>query len=575
MHIFKYIKKVYKIIPADYKSKSAPFVIFSFINLLLELFSFALAIPLILMIFDSTSYSSNPFFAGLIGYLPDETRHLTTIAALLIILIFIAKNIISIKITRYQATTGFNLASDISLQLTRNYLLNDFMRFKEQEKADLVRNSIEIPNNFTAHILLALNIMLSELLLLCFICVIGLWISPLITLLLCFIFGLAVFISQGISKHAFIDINRHFPGNYSKNMANLFNLINGFFEIKTAGQEDFFLKHFATSNRELNNKYAQLYAKNFITPKYNEVIIIVLVGFMIMFYNIFGLHDNDPLLYISFLAAAAMKVIPSVNKIFISFINFRAHLFTIDIIEENLNSGPSVLLQKTSAVAFKKEIRLQHIWFSYDDKPLLSDVDITILKGQVVFITGNSGTGKSTLLYILAQLLNPQKGLIKIDGQSLAQDQKTSFLNLLAFVPQSPFIMQGSILDNITLGNPDNINKVFMEKLLKDFELLETINKLPGGLNTYIGIDGHHLSGGQKQRIALVRALIQQPQLLILDEATNQLEKELEQKILLKLRDLAGEKNITIIIVAHNISNIISFSDKVFSLKDGKIHQKD
>jgi ATP-binding cassette, subfamily B, bacterial PglK len=254
-----------------------------------------------------------------------------------------------------------------------------------------------------------------------------------------------------------------------------------------------------------------------------------------------------------------------VNKIITSLVNFKSHVFTIDLIKEKVPKEGLPHEQERDAVTFSQVLQLKNISFSYNDKPLLKDIYLTINKGDIITIVGKSGAGKSTLLHIITQLLKPQQGYVSIDGHKINTDDTSRLPGIFAYIPQDPFILEGSILDNITLGKNDYDTNV-LKDLLADFYMESVIDNLPQNWDTFIGNNGHQLSGGQKQRIALVRALLQQPRILILDEATNQLESELEIKVLNRLKEMVKSKNITLLLVSHHVENIKAISDHIYKL---------
>lgn len=569
MNYLSYVKKAYKVIPGKYKSKTLLYIVLSFLNLILELFSIALLIPLIIVIIDKEALHSLRSVTSL--NLDFTTPGFLMGSVALIIILFIIKNIFSIRILKFQTTQGFQIASALSLFFVQDYINKDFIEFSKQDKAGAVRNIAEIPNKYVSYVLLALNTISAELLLLAFIFAAGLIIDPFVTIFLLFILGLSALIIHTIGKKKIRQINQRLPAIYSSNMANLLNILNGFFEIKATRKEAYFLDRFEKSNVSLNAAYSKLHAYNLVTPKQTEVMIIIILGSILLFYNYIFEASQSYILYISFLASAAIKVVPSINKIIINFLNFKSHLFTIDLIAGIKDIYPAVLQTETKPLTFNTSLRLENVHFSYDDKPLFKGLNMSVQKGEISAVIGNSGVGKSSLLYIIGQFLAPQKGSVIIDDMCITRKNKDAFLGLLSYVPQQPLIMEGTILENLTLGGAIKHNLVDVKQYLKDFDLQDRLSNLPEKLNTFIGNDGHQLSGGQLQRLALIRALLAKPRILILDEGTNQLEKQLELKVLKRLQETAKKDNLTIILVSHHIRNIASISDKIYELTRGEL----
>jgi len=573
MNYIRYIKKAYQILPEKYKVKTGRFLALSFFNLLLELFSLAIVIPLIIMIVDRDAFAGSGFLGSLLQNAINQRPLYLAAFLLLAIVIFIVKNGFIVRIIRYQTKTCFRIASDISVMFTRHYLQHDFASFSRQAKSETIRNSIEVPNEFVVYVLLAINTILSESLLLLLIFLAGLTINPVATLLLLLLFALAILVAHNLGKKKIRRINDSLGTDYAGNVANLMNMLNGFFEIRSYGKEEWFLSRFKQSNDAVNRSYATLYAENLVTPKYIEVVIVAIIGFIVLLYTAMPASAQGDLLYISFLAAAAMKVIPSANKIITGVKNFNSHLFTIDAIETQLTEKAAEDTDGKNHLAFNDCLRLQQLAFSYDENPLLQGVNLRLRPGEVVAIYGKSGAGKSTLLHIIAQLIERYDGQISVDDTAVNPSNKTRFLKMLAYVPQEPFIMEGTVRDNILLGRGnDDVQR--LEKLVNDLELEAILSRLPEGLDTFIGNNGYRLSGGQKQRIALLRALWHRPRILLLDEATNQLEQNLEKRILQHIKKIAAEQRISVILVSHHIENARDISDRVYELTDGVLVER-
>ncbi len=573
MNYIRYIKKAYQILPEKYRDKTGRFLALSFFSLLLELFSLAIVVPLIILVVDREAFAGSGFFSGFLKTTIYQEPLYLAAFVLLVVVIFIAKNGLVVRIIRYQTKTCFRIATNISVMFTRHYLLHDFASFSKQAKSESIRNSIEVPNEFVVYVLLAINTILSETLLLLLIFLAGLVINPIATLLLVVLFALAIVVAHNLGKKKIRRINDRLGVDYAGNVANLMNLLNGFFEIRSYGREEWFLGRFRQSNNAVNRSYATLYAENLVTPKYIEVVIVAIIGFIVLLYSAMPPGAQGDLLYISFLAAAAMKVIPSANKIITGVKNFNSHLFTVDAIDAQLAEKAAEEAGNNKDLVFDDCLSLKQVAFSYDEKPLLQGVNLRLSPGEVIAVYGKSGAGKSTLLHIIAQLIERYDGQISLDNTPVNPPDKTSFLKMLAYVPQEPFIMEGTIRENILLGRGnDDIQR--LKSLFSDLELEPVLSRLPQGLDTFIGNNGYRLSGGQKQRIALLRALSHRPRILLLDEATNQLEQNLEKRILQHIKKTAVEQRMAVVLVSHHIENAGDISDRVYELTDGVLVER-
>jgi ABC-type multidrug transport system fused ATPase/permease subunit len=191
-----------------------------------------------------------------------------------------------------------------------------------------------------------------------------------------------------------------------------------------------------------------------------------------------------------------------------------------------------------------------------------------VIKGAKVAIIGPSGAGKSTLVDSILGIITPKKGTIYLDGLPPGEFIK-SHQGLVAYVPQAPTIIRGTILENIVFGLPSNaLTMEDVQEALEKSQLNSYIESLPLGLSTPVGESGATLSGGQRQRLGIARALLSRPGLLILDEPTSALDSQTEDNLTQMLATLSGKT--TIIIIAHRLSTI-SDADMVIAIENGRL----
>jgi ABC-type multidrug transport system fused ATPase/permease subunit len=219
--------------------------------------------------------------------------------------------------------------------------------------------------------------------------------------------------------------------------------------------------------------------------------------------------------------------------------------------------------------AFHQDLTIRHLTFRYTETtPLaLQDINLTVSKGQRVCLMGSSGAGKSTLGMQLLRLYDPKEGEILVDGVNLKDIRISNWRRRASYVPQEPVLFSGTLASNILYGNAD----ASVEQMIaaaKAAEIHDFIETLPDKYNSVIGENGMRLSGGQKQRISLARALVTDPDILILDDCTSALDAETEAKIQKTFKTaLAGK---TLIMISHRVS-AASNADKIVVLDHGKI----
>jgi ATP-binding cassette, subfamily C, bacterial len=214
-----------------------------------------------------------------------------------------------------------------------------------------------------------------------------------------------------------------------------------------------------------------------------------------------------------------------------------------------------------------RSIKFDAVHFAYDTTPVLTDVTIEIKPKTTTAIIGRSGSGKTTILDLMLGLLRPTKGNIYYGDVPCEALDLNSLRSRIAYISQQATMLDGTLKDNLTIGRPDASEEEIKE-VCRKAHIDGFVASLPEGLNTLIGENGAKLSGGQKQRIVLARALLLKPSILILDEATSELDLETEKIVHETIRELSRE--LTIIIVAHRLSAVRQ-ADHIYVLENGQV----
>jgi len=284
------------------------------------------------------------------------------------------------------------------------------------------------------------------------------------------------------------------------------------------------------------------------------------------------LGDILPLLSIH--ALAGFKMLPALQQVYASLTQVRGNAAALDNLRDDLmaSSITAPLPKHTGALWIPREhITLQQIDFSYPDtqQAALHSLDMRIPANSVVGLVGASGSGKSTTIDLLLGLIHPQRGQLLVDGQPVCADNCRHWQNSLGYVPQSIFLADASISENIAFGVPsDEIDSAQVKRAANMAHLDGLLASLPQGLGTRVGERGVQLSGGQRQRIGIARALYQDAQVLVLDEATSALDGITEKLVMDAIHDFAWQK--TIIMIAHRLATVRE-CDIIFLLEAGRV----
>lgn len=346
-------------------------------------------------------------------------------------------------------------------------------------------------------------------------------------------------------------------------------------DIKLSGTEAIYLKSFSTISRQLKRISAQNTVMS-QAPRYIiETIGLTLVAVFAIGFGFDGKFSSAvPLL--GALAIGGQRLMPLIQLLYSSYVNIRVSRYSlIDVIEITDLAEPE-LAGSYDRPAFDSAINiaLENVCFAYRvaDPPVVNGLSISIPAGARLALVGQSGAGKSTLLDIITGLLEPDRGVVKINGEPLNSGNLRFWRCQIAYVPQVIFIMDGSIAENIAFGIPKHeIDYVRMREVCEKVDLLALIESNPRGFETVVGERGSFLSGGQRQRLGLARALYQRPRVLILDEATNQLDSKTEASVLANLFSI--ETEVTIIHVTHRIEVARDYDFILEMVRDGVVNK--
>jgi len=237
-----------------------------------------------------------------------------------------------------------------------------------------------------------------------------------------------------------------------------------------------------------------------------------------------------------------------------------------------INTQRETTETRGALASFHDEIRFRDVFFTYPgaDRPVLNGLNLSISKGESIALTGESGSGKSTILDLLLGLYQPDAGQITVDGKPMQTVSATDWRAMCGVVDQEVVLLNTTVYENIQFGR-DGYSKKDVQAVAQLSLADEFIRELENGYETIIGDRGYKLSGGQQQRLTLARALLHNPAILILDEATSALDVESEEKIKKAIDNVRGSR--TLITVAHRKSTI-EFCDRVFVLDGGVITEK-
>ena len=285
---------------------------------------------------------------------------------------------------------------------------------------------------------------------------------------------------------------------------------------------------------------------------------------------------QSTLLLLGMFALAAVRLIPSTSRLSGALAQLRYRYASTEVIYQELltlREHPSDPLtgsaeEQVSPLPFRRAVVIEHLSYSYPamPHPAIDDVSLEIPKGHWVAFIGPTGAGKTTLADLILGLLVPSSGSIVVDGCNL-QDNVAGWQRNIGYVPQTVYLIDDSIRRNVAFGVPEEeIDDERVRQVLREAQADHIVRSLPGELDAIIGERGGRLSGGERQRLGIARALYRDPEVLVIDEATANLDPGTEAAIVEVISGLRGKK--TIIVIAHRLA-IVRNCDCIYMLTQG------
>jgi ATP-binding cassette subfamily B protein/subfamily B ATP-binding cassette protein MsbA len=344
-------------------------------------------------------------------------------------------------------------------------------------------------------------------------------------------------------------------------------LISGIRTIQAFGTQNFERDRFhKVSNNLLSASIKVVYAWTLVKPIAECIVMTVLICLIIVSYTQFTIDPSSLLTFFFVL----VRITPSIQDANGTLAFLSTLSGSLENVKELLRRDNKHYFENGQATfsGLNRAIDVVSVDFGYNDKKLvLQNITLTIERGKMTALVGKSGSGKTTLVDLIARFYDPTEGQIFVDGIDLRMLDINSLRNQMAVVSQDTFIFSASVRENIAYGMMDATDAEIREAA-RLANALDFIEKMPGGLDAKLGERGVNLSGGEKQRIAIARALLRNPEILILDEATAALDTVSERLIQESIEKLAVGR--TVIAIAHRLSTIVK-ADKVVVMEGGQI----
>lgn len=472
---------------------------------------------------------------------------------------------------------GARIGTEIADRLYTYYMQQSWQFHASGSSAQLTKQVSTEAARISSQIVQPLMTMNAKIVLALFISISIVIYDPVIAILGLFIFSLAYFLLYRLVRQK-LESNGQELSEVSTQRFRLMNEgFGGIKDVLLLNRSHDFITRFHDSGKVFARAQGTNIAISQVPRYFIELIAFgAMISLVLVLIKVHSGNLGEVLPVLAVYALAAFKLLPALQQIYSSLSQIKGNIAAFEAIREDLEQ--SFESQKTShdtaistSVDLKKGIKLSDITFSYPGKnrPAVNGVTITIPVNSVIGLVGSSGSGKSTLIDLLLGLLTPQQGSIYVDDIRITTDNKRAWQDLLGFVPQSIFLSEGSVAENIAFGIPaKDISLEQVNKALNLANLTELVEQLPEGINTKVGERGVQLSGGQRQRIGIARALYHEAEVLVFDEATSALDGITEKTVMDAIHEFSGQK--TIIMIAHRLKTVEK-CDLIYFMEQGKI----
>jgi subfamily B ATP-binding cassette protein MsbA len=522
--------------------------------------------------FEFTGDAMNNYLNYYLGQIIDrfgESSALLIVSAYVVIMILM-KNVLFYFSKFVLVPVRNGVIRDMRNSIYKKILGLPFSYFSEERKGDIMSKMTNDLKEIEWTIMTSIELLITNPLTIIFFLVSLILMSPHLTVfvLICIPFAALIIGTIGRSLRK---VSRKGQDQMGTLLSKIEETLSGLRIIKAFTAEKFMFKGFYDFNELYNKTMNRIYRKNYLASPLSEFLgVLILVG--VMYYGGTLVLNKEsalsPEAFIAYIAVFSQIINPA--KAFSTAVyNIQKGAASIDRINGILNAE-NTITEKPDAKPihnFNAEILFSNVTFAYENIRVLNKINISVKKGQTIALVGQSGSGKSTLVDLLPRFYDIEEGEIKIDGINVKDYKINDLRYMMGNVNQEPFLFNDSIRNNIAFGS-ENVTEEQIIEAAKIANAHEFILQAENGYDTIIGDRGVKLSGGQRQRLSIARAVLKNPPILILDEATSSLDTESEKLVQDALYNLM--KNRTSIVIAHRLSTVKN-ADRIYVLNNGDL----
>jgi ATP-binding cassette subfamily C protein len=507
-----------------------------------------------------------------------EPRELFFLLGPALIALFAIKTGYLVQLYRWLFRYAMKKHVNLARQLLAGYLSAPYTLHLQRNSAELIRVTIRSVEDFTSGFMVNLLIVLGELFVLGALTSLLMIVEPLATLGALAVLAVPTALIYRSTHHRLGASGRIAEESFALMIQWAEQAINGAKETMITGRRSFFIDQHGYHVQRFTDSWQSL---TFLAAVPRFVIDTLAVSAMVAIAAILLVRGQDLqsiLLLLGMFALAAVRLIPSTSRMSSSLAQLRYRYASTEVIYRELialqqrpsDQLPGSAEEHVSPIPFRRGLVIEHLSYRYPEsrQPAIDDVSLEIPKGDWAALIGPTGAGKTTLADLILGLLVPSSGRILVDGRNL-HDNLAGWQRNIGYVPQTVYLIDDSVRRNVAFGVPEEeIDDERVWQALRAAQVDHLVRSLPGELNAIIGEHGDRLSGGERQRLGIARALYRDPEVLVIDEATANLDPRTEAAIVEAVGGLRGKK--TIIVITHRLA-FVRRCDCVYMLAQGRL----
>ena len=579
LRILKYIK--------PYLPFALMNILFNVLSVLFSLFSLTMVVPFLGILFETQEKVYNPpplslnatalkeNFYAIISSIVDEKGKVEALffICILVLVTFFFRNLFRYLSLYFLTPVRNGVVHDMRMDLHKKVISLPLPFFTEKRKGDITARMTSDLVEIEWSIMSSLEMLFKDPLNIILYLATLIVISPQLTIFVVILFPVTGIVIGIIGRSL-----KRSSDKGQKKMGDLLSIIDenisGLRIIKAFNAEAHINRNFEKDSFEYNSIMTKLLRKKDLSSPMSEFLSTIVMVIVMWFGGQLVLSDNSALTAQEFIGYILIfsQIIPPAKSLTTSYYHIQKGSASAQRIYEILDAENEIIEAKNPKhiKLLNNQIEFKNLTFSYEKQEVLKDINFSIGKGKVVALVGQSGSGKSTLADLLARFYDINKGEILIDNNNIKEIALNDLRSLMGIVSQDSILFNDTIFNNIRLGNV-NASEHEVKEAAKIANAHEFIKATENGYSTNIGDSGNKLSGGQKQRLSIARAILKNPEILILDEATSSLDTESERLVQDALDKLMHSR--TSLVIAHRLSTIQN-ADEILVLENGSIIER-